>query len=76
MYFLTFQSVVIFALVDQDPLKYHDYLYPRWAVWFGWSLAISSILMIPLVAIYKICTTPGSLSDVSSTDYQPFRYIY
>jgi len=55
--------VIIFGLLYHEPLEYNDYKYPGWAEWLGWSLALSSILMIPLVAICQLASTPGSLKD-------------
>jgi len=60
-----FQGVVMFALLYQQPLKYEEYHYPSWAEWIGWTLAMSSILMIPLVAFISILQTPGTFKEVS-----------
>ncbi|XP_045505160.1 sodium-dependent noradrenaline transporter-like [Colias croceus] len=53
-------GVVVFGLLYQQPLQYQHYKYPAWAEVLGWGLACSSILMIPLVAIFKLATTPGT----------------
>ncbi|KAL4716467.1 hypothetical protein ACJJTC_015895 [Scirpophaga incertulas] len=53
-------GVVVFGLLYQQPLQYQHYTYPQWAVVLGWGLASSSILMIPLVAVYKFVSTPGT----------------
>ncbi|KAF9794732.1 hypothetical protein SFRURICE_017422, partial [Spodoptera frugiperda] len=53
-------GVVVFGLLYQQPLQYQHYTYPPWAVVLGWGLACSSILMIPIVAIYKLISTPGT----------------
>lgn len=58
-------AVVMFGLIYHQPLEYNDYNYPGWAEWIGWSLALSSILMIPGVAIAQICSTPGTLKQVT-----------
>jgi hypothetical protein len=55
----------MFALLYQQPLKYENYHYPSWAEWIGWTLALSSILMIPLVAFINILQTPGTFKEVS-----------
>lgn len=65
-YYVTFlQGVVVFGLLYQQPLQYQQYTYPQWAVVLGWGLACSSILMIPIVAIYKLATTPGTFRQVT-----------
>ncbi|CAF4858964.1 unnamed protein product [Pieris macdunnoughi] len=53
-------GVVVFGLLYQQPLVYQNYIYPQWAVFLGWGLACSSIIMIPIVAIYKLISTPGN----------------
>ena len=63
----------MFGLLYQQPLKYNDYKYPSWAEWIGWSLALSSILMIPLVALISIIQTPGTLKEVG--EKINFHYI-
>ncbi|XP_014673494.1 PREDICTED: sodium-dependent dopamine transporter-like [Priapulus caudatus] len=44
---------------DGDPLKYDDYVYPTWANALGWIIAMSSVFMIPAMALYTLATTPG-----------------
>ncbi|XP_075210738.1 sodium-dependent noradrenaline transporter-like [Lycorma delicatula] len=64
-------SVVMFGLLYHEPLKYNDYEYPSWAEWLGWGLALSSILMIPAVAIKQILSTPGSFSEKIAYNISP-----
>ncbi|KAL6447802.1 hypothetical protein ACFW04_000140 [Cataglyphis niger] len=52
--------IIVYGLMGYEPLSYEDYIYPVWANVLGWLIACSSIVMIPGMAIYKICTTPGS----------------
>lgn len=59
------QAVIMFGLLYHEPLQYQNYKYPMWAEWIGWSLALSSIMMIPIVAIIQLCHTPGSLKEVN-----------
>lgn len=54
----------MFGLLYHQPLQYNDYSYPDWAEWVGWSLALSSIMMIPFVAIFQIMKTKGTLKEV------------
>nr|CAH7712386.1 unnamed protein product [Callosobruchus chinensis] len=60
--------VVMFGLFYHQPLQYQDYFYPTWAEWVGWGLALSSILMIPTVAIIQIMKTKGTLKEVISLE--------
>ena len=34
--------------------SYDDYIYPSWANALGWLLTMSSVLMVPLVIIWKV----------------------
>uniref|UniRef100_A0A8B9RI53 Transporter n=1 Tax=Astyanax mexicanus TaxID=7994 RepID=A0A8B9RI53_ASTMX len=52
--FLLFMVVVSFATFN--PPKYGSYYFPTWANMVGWCLSISSMIMVPLYAIYKFCT--------------------
>ncbi|XP_059921383.1 sodium-dependent dopamine transporter [Gadus macrocephalus] len=59
--FLLFMVVVSFATFN--PPSYGSYTFPTWANMVGWCLAISSMSMVPLYAIYKLCSLPGKFCD-------------
>uniref|UniRef100_A0A3Q2X8Q6 Transporter n=1 Tax=Hippocampus comes TaxID=109280 RepID=A0A3Q2X8Q6_HIPCM len=59
--FLLFMVVVSFATFN--PPNYGTYMFPPWANGLGWCLAISSMTMVPLYAIYKLCSLPGKFCD-------------
>lgn len=46
--------IIVFGMLNYEPLRHGDYVYPFWANFLGWSIAISSASMIPLMAIYKV----------------------
>ncbi|XP_053201080.1 sodium-dependent dopamine transporter-like [Panonychus citri] len=52
--------IIIYGLVSYEPLTYGDYRYPIWANILGFCIAASSVLCIPIVAIYQILITPGT----------------
>lgn len=54
----------MFGLLYHQPLQYNEYHYPAWAELLGWGLAMSSIIMIPLVAILQLVKTPGTFKEV------------
>ncbi|GLH04208.1 Sodium-dependent dopamine transporter [Gryllus bimaculatus] len=66
-------GVVIFGLVDAKPLQYLEYKYPTWAVGMGWTLAFSSIFMIPLVAVIRLLRTPGTLKQRIAYNITPIE---
>ena len=38
-------------------MKYKSYVFPKWAEYLGWCIALSSILAIPIYAIVLLCKT-------------------
>jgi len=61
-------SVALFSLIKYERFTYKDYQYPWWAELTGWGLAFSSMLVIPIFAIYKIIVTPGNIKSVMMPD--------
>ncbi|KAM3875311.1 sodium- and chloride-dependent GABA transporter 2-like [Diretmus argenteus] len=52
----------IWSLVEYQPLTYNRwYVYPDWAYAIGWLLALSSILIVPVCALIKMCAGSGTL---------------
>ncbi|XP_053574795.1 sodium- and chloride-dependent betaine transporter [Bombina bombina] len=50
----------LFSLIKYTPLKYNNsYVYPTWGYVIGWLMAFSSMICIPLYAIYIIMRTKG-----------------
>uniref|UniRef100_A0A8C6TI36 Transporter n=1 Tax=Neogobius melanostomus TaxID=47308 RepID=A0A8C6TI36_9GOBI len=49
--------------VTATGLKYDDYVFPYWANVIGWGIAMSSMLLVPVYAVYKFCTVPGTLKE-------------
>jgi len=66
--------ITVYGLYANEPLKHEDYTYPTWALVLGWSIAGSSVAMIPAVAIYQIIITPGTFCQrmrILTTPYEP-----
>lgn len=63
------QTAFICSLVWYQPLTFNRwYVYPAWAYVLGWVLAVSSILLVPGLALYKVATGSGNLIQVGSID--------
>lgn len=61
------QGCFIFSLVKYVPLTYNKmYVYPTWAIGLGWSLALSSMVCVPLVMVIRFCQTEGPFLVVST----------
>uniref|UniRef100_A0A3Q3IUU4 Transporter n=2 Tax=Monopterus albus TaxID=43700 RepID=A0A3Q3IUU4_MONAL len=55
----------IFSLVKYKPLTYNkSYEYPDWAIGVGWTLALASMICIPMVVVIKIIRSDGPLIEV------------
>lgn len=61
------QFMVVVSFATFNPPVYGSYIFPPWANMMGWCLAMSSMSMVPLYAIYKLCILPGKFCNVSST---------
>lgn len=59
------QATFLFSLIKYMPLKYNNvYEYPPWGYALGWLMALSSMICIPLYAIFILMKTKGSLKQV------------
>lgn len=59
------QFVVIASTMTSSSLKYDEYVFPYWANIVGWAIAMSSMLFVPIYAIYKFLSVPGTFKEVS-----------
>lgn len=63
------QYMVVVSFTKFNPPKYGTYVFPPWANTVGWCLAMSSMAMVPLYAIYKLCILPGKFCNVSLAEW-------
>ncbi|XP_060569045.1 sodium- and chloride-dependent taurine transporter-like [Ruditapes philippinarum] len=55
-------AIFLFSIVSFKPLTYNKtYIYPRWAQGVGFCMALVSMICIPIIFVYKMMTTRGSL---------------
>uniref|UniRef100_T1KML9 Transporter n=1 Tax=Tetranychus urticae TaxID=32264 RepID=T1KML9_TETUR len=53
-------AIFIVSIFLLEPIKYNNtYVYPSWAIAFGWFLSFSSMIAIPVYIIYALIVTPG-----------------
>uniref|UniRef100_A0A915PEK2 Transporter n=1 Tax=Setaria digitata TaxID=48799 RepID=A0A915PEK2_9BILA len=59
--------MVIFLLTiyktSLKPMIIGSYTYPEWSVYLGWFLRLTSVLSIPIFAIYYLCNAKGTLKE-------------
>nr|XP_042707455.1 sodium- and chloride-dependent glycine transporter 1 [Chrysemys picta bellii] len=53
------QFILVFTVIQYRPIAYNTYVYPPWAISIGFLMALSSVLCIPLYAVYKLCRAEG-----------------
>lgn len=59
-------------MIQYRPISYNDYVYPTWAISIGFLMALSSVICIPIYAIYKVCRSEGdTLLQVGGLGYTP-----
>ncbi|KAM8916289.1 sodium- and chloride-dependent taurine transporter-like [Spinachia spinachia] len=64
----------IFSLVKYKPLTYNKiYEYPDWAIGIGWTLALTSMICIPMVVVIKIIRSDGPLIERIKAVAAPVR---
>ncbi|TWW62032.1 Sodium- and chloride-dependent GABA transporter 2 [Takifugu flavidus] len=52
----------LFSLIKYTPLKFNNTIdYPWWGYALGWWFTLSSTLMVPIVMVFKVVRTPGTL---------------
>ncbi|MEQ2208813.1 hypothetical protein XENOCAPTIV_015859 [Xenoophorus captivus] len=65
-------GTLVFLLLRYTPMRFNNmYVYPWWAYWIGWFLAMSSLSMIPLNMVIKLAKEKGSLWQRLKTASQP-----
>ncbi|XP_033994443.1 sodium- and chloride-dependent GABA transporter 2-like [Trematomus bernacchii] len=65
-------GTLVFMLLKYTPLKFNNsYVYPWWAYWIGWFLAMSSLSMIPVTMVCKLAKEKGTLWQRINSCSQP-----
>ncbi|XP_068234602.1 sodium-dependent dopamine transporter [Palaemon carinicauda] len=66
--------IIIYGLCNNTSLSSENpKIFPWWTDLIGWTMAGSSMIMIPFVAIYKFARTPGSPKQRLKTLTTPWR---
>ncbi|KAI0236942.1 Sodium-dependent dopamine transporter [Lamellibrachia satsuma] len=68
--------VIVSSIASYKPLIYPsytvgNYIYPPWANAVGWLIAASSMVFVPIVAIWKLSRTPGAWSQSIALNISP-----
>lgn len=62
---LFFQAIFILGIINYKNVTYGNYKYPDWAHAMGWSITASTLICIPVYAVFNIFRNEGeSFMDV------------
>ena len=68
VFFISSQTIFVMGCISYSDLTYKRktvlYEYPSWGIAVGWGLASISIIFIPIIMVYRILTTRGTLVQV------------
>ncbi|KAI5104000.1 sodium- and chloride-dependent glycine transporter 1 isoform X1 [Silurus meridionalis] len=57
---LIISFILIFTVIQYKPITYNDYVYPDWSLVIGFCMALSSVICIPVYALFKISMSDGT----------------
>ena len=66
--------MIIFNFIYFTPLSYGDYELPGWAQSLGWMMAALSVLMVLVVAVFKIARTYKQPESTDESLFQVFNF--
>ncbi|XP_049823180.1 sodium- and chloride-dependent GABA transporter 1-like isoform X2 [Aethina tumida] len=72
-YLAPFTMLAIFVshCFQYESLTYAEYKYPHWADGLGIGISLSSMIWVPVYAIYYVLTEPGSILQNIKAGFQP-----
>uniref|UniRef100_A0A8D2J7W3 Transporter n=1 Tax=Varanus komodoensis TaxID=61221 RepID=A0A8D2J7W3_VARKO len=51
--------ILVFTVIQYRPISYNMYVYPTWAIAIGFLMALSSVICIPIYAVFCVLRTEG-----------------
>ncbi|XP_078404754.1 sodium- and chloride-dependent GABA transporter 1 [Cetorhinus maximus] len=64
--------IIVFVIIDFEPVRYGNYKYPEWAQGLGWAIALTSLIWIPVGVIHTLLTLEGSFCERFIKSITPF----
>ena len=62
--------LLVLVLTQHSPLTYNDYEYPLYANLIGWAMTLSSVILVPLFALYEL-----SRVWLGKTSYKVYDFL-
>uniref|UniRef100_A0A0M3HV68 Aa_trans domain-containing protein n=1 Tax=Ascaris lumbricoides TaxID=6252 RepID=A0A0M3HV68_ASCLU len=65
-FFYALQTIFLLSVYHTSiqPMSIPSYTYPQWSVPLGWFLRLTSVLSVPIYAIYYLCNAKGTFVQV------------
>jgi len=57
-------AILLFTMINYSQLQYDGYIYPAWTNVLGWMLSLSSVLLVPVVMVWKILVKRQNVRDL------------
>ncbi|XP_061488690.1 sodium- and chloride-dependent glycine transporter 1 isoform X2 [Rhineura floridana] len=51
--------ILVFTVIQYRPISYNTYVYPTWAITIGFLMALSSVICIPIYAVFCVLRSEG-----------------
>ncbi|XP_028589562.2 sodium- and chloride-dependent glycine transporter 1 isoform X1 [Podarcis muralis] len=51
--------ILVFTVIQYRPISYNTYVYPTWAISIGFLMALSSVICIPIYAVFCVLRSEG-----------------
>lgn len=67
--------VILFTIFKHEPLTYNGYVYPWWGETIGIAMTLSSVIWIPIYAVYRYIYEQ-CVNDETSVEEKPDKMIY
>ncbi|XP_078081096.1 sodium- and chloride-dependent GABA transporter 1 isoform X1 [Mustelus asterias] len=64
--------IMVFVIIDFEPVRYGNYKYPEWAQSLGWIIAMASLIWIPVGVVHTLLTLKGSFCERLVKSITPF----
>ncbi|XP_048412924.1 sodium- and chloride-dependent glycine transporter 2 isoform X2 [Stegostoma tigrinum] len=68
--------IMVFVIIDFEPVRYGTYQYPDWGQGLGWVIAFASLIWIPVGVIHTLFTLKGSFHERFIKSITPFGLDY
>ncbi len=59
MHLFWFQFILIYSMINHEPVSYGDHVYADWVDGMGWLMVALAVVWIPVIALVEYCRAHG-----------------